>query len=72
MGGFGRLARIVRIGRVGIRIDVRGLASLYTGHLSAHEVMAIGQLQIGDDMRDALDALDAMFAGPRPWLGDMF
>jgi predicted acetyltransferase len=57
-GGDGRL-----------RIDVRGLASLYTGYASAHELLATGYIE-GEE-QDLLTA-DAIFAGPAPWLADFF
>ncbi|HVP73708.1 MAG TPA: sterol carrier protein domain-containing protein, partial [Phycisphaerales bacterium] len=56
-------------------IDIRGLAALYTGHLSPQDLLSWGRLQIADHVRDpqrVLETLAAMFAGPRPWLGDMF
>jgi predicted acetyltransferase len=60
----------VRIGGSGrIRIDVRGLASLYTGYLSAHELIATGYIEASDE---DLSVADAVFAGPAPWLADFF
>ena len=56
-------------------IDIRGLAALYTGHLSAHDLLSWGRLQVADHVRDpqrVLETLSALFAAPRPWLGDMF
>lgn len=52
-----------------LRIDVRGLASLYTGYLSAHELLTTGYVEAADDV---LHAADAIFAGPAPWLADFF
>jgi predicted acetyltransferase len=66
---------VQRGGRGDVIIDVRGLASLYTGHLSPHDCLLLGQLHAADHVREArtdLDGLSAMFAGPRPWLSDMF
>jgi predicted acetyltransferase len=57
-GGEGRL-----------RIDVRGLATLYSGYASAHELMSTGYIEAGED---DLAAADGIFAGPAPWLADMF
>lgn len=57
-GGAGRL-----------HIDVRGLASLYSGYVSAHELLATGYIEGRED--DLLVA-DAVFAGPAPWLADFF
>ena len=67
--------RVSSGGRGEIRIDVRGLAALYSSHLSPHELQAIGQLTLARETRDADAALaeaQAVFAGPAPWLGDMF
>jgi predicted acetyltransferase len=57
-GGEGRL-----------RLHVRALAALYTGHLLAPELAALGMLD-GSPADLALAA--AVFAGPRPWTPDMF
>lgn len=60
----------VRTGGNGdLRIDVRGLASLYTGYMSAHELVGTGYVQ-GDE--EALLTADAIFGGPAPWLADFF
>lgn len=56
-------------------IDVRGLAALYTGHLSPQDLLSWGRLQMAEHVRDharVLDTLGGLFAGPTPWLGDMF
>lgn len=52
-----------------IRIDVRGLASIYTGYRSPFELLSSGYI-CGDD--DGLGQLAAMFAGPTPWMSDHF
>ncbi len=52
-----------------LRIDVRGLAPLYTGHLSPVELKAIGHVD-GPD-RD-MDIAGTVFAGPAPWMPDVF
>jgi predicted acetyltransferase len=57
-GGEGRL-----------RLHVRALAALYTGHLLAHELAALGML---DGSPADLALASAVFAGPRPWTPDMF
>jgi predicted acetyltransferase len=53
----------------GIRIDVRGLAALYSGFLAAEDLRVAG-LCGGDD--DALARASALFAGPAPWTADRF
>lgn len=56
-------------GGSGPRLDVRGLAALYAGHLSPGELRAAGLLA-GSAKHDA--ALAAMFAGPSPFTPDFF
>ena len=62
-------AEATRGGRGRVRVDARGLASLYSGRSSAHELARAG-LVSGPDAD--LDALSAAFAGPAPWMPDMF
>ena len=65
-GGEGR----VRSGGEGrLRMDVRGLASIYSGYFSPEGAAAAGLLE-GDpeDLRRAA----GFFAGPAPWMPDMF
>lgn len=57
-GGDGRLA-----------LDVRGLAALYTGHLSPDQLVLTGLLEGPEPEREAAAAV---FAGPAPWMRDMF
>ncbi len=57
-GGDGRLV-----------LDVRGLAPLYTGHMSAHELSLAGSLRHDEE---SLQLADAIFAGPTPWMTDAF
>jgi predicted acetyltransferase len=57
------------------RIDIRGLASLYTGHRSPRELMLLGQLQLNvpaEQADDHLGRLEAAFAGPAPTMTDAF
>ena len=65
-GGSGRVRKG---GRGRVRIDVRGLAALYTGFLSAEELLATG-LIYGDT--SDLGEASAVFAGPTPWMVEMF
>ncbi len=68
-------ADVRRGGRGDAIIDVRGLAALYSGHLSPQDLVSWGRLRIADHVKDpprVLDTLSGLFAGPRPWLGDMF
>ncbi len=66
-GGEGRVREG---GDGGLRLDVRGLASLYTGHLSPYELQATGLLEAWDPRDLASAAL--IFAGPTPWMPDMY
>ncbi len=52
-----------------LKADVRGLASLYTGHLGAEPLATCGLL---DGPPETLAAATALFAGPAPWTPDMF
>jgi predicted acetyltransferase len=65
----GGRAKVSRGGRGSIRIHVRGLAPLFTGHLSPEDLVRTGQLEggLGD-----LALARAAFAGPAPWMPDMF
>ena len=53
------------------RVDpsIRGLAALYTGHLSAFQLQLMGRL---DGPESDLDQATAIFAGPAPWMSDRF
>jgi predicted acetyltransferase len=56
-------------GRGRLKLDVRGLAPLYTGHLHPAALAAAGLLEGAEaDLRKAA----AVFAGPAPWMPDMF
>jgi predicted acetyltransferase len=50
-------------------LDVRGLAALYTGYLSPDELRATGLVEGPDE---ELAALGALFAGPSPWMAEIF
>ena len=52
-----------------IAIDVRGLASTYTGFLSPYDLRATGYVEAPTE---ALDRLASIFAGPPPWMPDGF
>jgi predicted acetyltransferase len=59
-----------RIERARARIDVGALAALYTGQLAARDAARIGRLTDATDGEIA--QLEAIFAGPKPWLADIF
>jgi predicted acetyltransferase len=58
-----------RGGSGGVKLDVRGLAPLYTGHLAPSAIRTAGLLE-GDDRSLARAAL--AFAGQAPWTPDGF
>ena len=73
-GGRGRVTRTSSAASgagVGRRlvIGVRGLASLFSGYAPADELARVG-LATGSD--DAVAAATALFAGPSPWLPEIF
>ena len=65
----GGKAEVTSGGEGRLRVDIRGLAPLYSGYTSAHELLAIGYI---DGSEDDLAAASAVFAGPAPWLADFF
>jgi predicted acetyltransferase len=62
-------AEVTRGGGGKLRLDVRALATLYSGYLRASDLARAGR--ITGDAR-SLEALEALFAGPPPALGDFF
>jgi predicted acetyltransferase len=61
--------RVSRGGRGDIRTNVRGLAAMYTGHLTPAALQLAGLLN-GEDT--VLSAAAHTFAAPAPWMLDMF
>ncbi len=62
-------------GRGDINIDIRGLAPLYSGHLSPHHLQITGQLSVSPNATnpaELLNILASAFAGSSPWMRDMF
>ena len=56
-------------GRGELGIDVRGLAALYSGHLSPGELQATGYVE---GRARVLACAESIFAGPAPWMSDVF
>ncbi len=52
-----------------LKLDVRGLAPLYTGLFTPHQLQLIGQLEAEGT---ALLAATQLFAGSQPWMPDSF
>ncbi len=52
-----------------MRLHIRDLAALYTGYLSPHQLLQAGTL---DAPAAELARAGLVFAGPHPWLPDMF
>ena len=65
----GGRATVQRGGKRRLRLDVRDLAALYTGHLSPAELRLVGSL---DGPEPDLATAGLVFAGPRPFMSDMF
>ena len=62
-------ATVRKGGRGSVRVDVRSLATVYSGHLSPLALRSIGAIE-GEETE--LATLGALFAGPAPWMPDMF
>ncbi|MBL9028520.1 MAG: GNAT family N-acetyltransferase [Myxococcales bacterium] len=62
-------AEVGRGGRGTVALDVRALAPLYTGYLSAASMRRLGWLDASDE---AVRALDEVFRSPMPGMGEMF
>ena len=63
-------ATVVPISRASAVIDVGSLAAIYTGWLPARESVRIGRLQNASSAE--IEALEKIFASPRPWCLDRF
>jgi predicted acetyltransferase len=62
-------AQVSRGGSGHIRLGIRELASLYSGFMAPTELQAIGAI---DGPAADLALAGAVFAGPRPWMPDIF
>ncbi len=66
-GGVGKVTTC-RTARAAV--DVGALAAMYTGWLPAREAARAGRLK--DAAVDDVETLEAIFAGPKPWMLDIF
>ncbi len=60
---------VERGGRADLRLNVRTLASLYSGNHSASQLRNIGEINASPD---TVAKADMLFAGPAPWMPDYF
>ncbi len=66
----GKVSRTTRkAGRNTLRLDIRALASLYTGHLSARR---LADLDLIEGSSTSLNLAERLFAGPPPSMPDYF
>jgi predicted acetyltransferase len=65
----GGKASVARNGKAQLKIDVRGLAPLYTGFMTAEDLKIAGYI---DGPDESLARAGAIFAGPAPHLVDFF
>ena len=63
-------ARVESIDRARMKVDVGGLAAMYTSWLPAREAVRCGHLI--DAGKQEVEILEAIFAGAKPWLADQF
>lgn len=56
-------------GNGAVRLDIRGLAPLYSSFLPPDALRSIGLIECGDA---ALQTLARVFAGPEPWMPEIF
>jgi predicted acetyltransferase len=62
-------ARVQRGGNGDVKLHARALAALYSSYRSMQELML---LELAEATESGAAAANALFAGPAPWLGDMF
>jgi predicted acetyltransferase len=67
--GKAGVERVTGTGTADISLGVDALATLYSGHLSPR---TMANLELVEASAAALDTATTLFAGPRPWLSDMF
>ena len=69
LGVSGGRGQVTKGGRGDLRLNVRGLAPLYTGLFTPYQLQLTGQLEATDN---AIAVAALMFAGSEPWMPDFF
>ena len=69
LGVSGGKGSVSRDGKSDLKIDIRGLAPLYTSFMTADDLKVAGYIEGPDE---ALSRATAIFAGGAPWLADSF
>ena len=67
--GKAEVERLSGAGTADLSLGVNALATLYTGHLSPQAMAGLGLIEAS---ATGLATATTLFAGPRPWLSDMF
>nr|WP_084786350.1 sterol carrier protein domain-containing protein [Mastigocladopsis repens] len=62
-------AEVTSGGKGEMKLDIRGLAPLYTGLFTPQQLQFAGQL---DATQTAMSAATQIFAGASPWMADFF
>jgi predicted acetyltransferase len=62
-------AEVLKGGRGDLRLDVRDLASIYTGMVAPSQLHAMGAIEAA---QDAIATASQLFAGSDPWMADVF
>jgi predicted acetyltransferase len=62
-------AQVERGGRGELKCNIRALAALYSSMFSASTLIGLGWIEASPD---ALRTADALFAGPEPWMAEIF
>ena len=62
-------ARVRKGGRGRLKLDIRAMAALFSGHLSTVQLASIGMAEGG---ANDLALASTVFAGPPPWMNDDF
>lgn len=65
----GGAAKVEKGGKGKVKVDIRGLAAMYTGALSAQDAEQVGYLEASEADKATLNAA---FSGPTPWTPDFF